>query len=196
MLITKAAARVAALALVGVGAGIGLVGGGAGVGGCMGSAYTPGFLIEGPGGTYENGRRVGNCLEFAVWHLPSREIGARALVAFAFGNRCDDGQPLDLRAVRVRARCGAHEGVELSPYDPRHELKAGRLAPWGAGSERIAYGSPSCDAEPRDVCVDLGAVTSGGRRGPSGVLDANAKNDATTICLPDDAAPPAGGAAP
>jgi hypothetical protein len=162
---------------------------GAGLGGCVASAYTPGTLVDaGAGQTFQNARTIGDCLDLASWTLAPAEVGPRVVVDVSFGNRCDRGIPVDLGALRVTARCGDRGGVELSPYDPRREIGPGRLAPHGAGRERIAFGAPACNLVPTGVCVDVSGITPGARRsGSAGLLDRStpAREDATTICFAD-----------
>jgi len=133
-------------------------------------------------------------LDLASWTLAPAEVQARVVVDLAFGNRCDRGIPVDLRALRVTATCGDRGGVELSPYDPRREIEPGRLAPHGEGRERIAFGAPSCNVVPTGVCVDLSGITPGAKRSGAGLLDRSGatKDDATTICFPGEQ----GGGAP
>jgi hypothetical protein len=172
---------------------------GAGLGGCGATPYTPGTYVDAGGGrTYAYARTLGDCLDLAARTVVASDVGPRIIVEIVFGNRCDRGLPIDLRALRVVATCGGQGGLELSPYDPRGEMGPGRLAPHGEGWERIAFGAAPCPAVPTGVCADFSGITpSAATRGAVGLRDrperAAMQNGATTICFPEPQ-PQTGGA--
>jgi hypothetical protein len=124
---------------------------------CVPAPYRAGKLTESIDGVpYPNAARVGECLDFAAWWLPSQEVEPRVLVVVAFGNRCDHAVPIDLGRMTVEATYGELPPTPLTPFDPHRELHARRLAPHERGNERIAYFDPDTMGTigpPRELCL-------------------------------------------
>lgn len=79
----------------------------------------------------------------------------QAVVAYAFGNRCDHATLVDLADVSVVARDARGDALALRPFDPRRELVALSLDGRATGREAIAYDG----AAPGDVvCVDVASI--------------------------------------
>jgi hypothetical protein len=78
------------------------------------------------------------------------------VITVTFGNRCDHRVGIALANLRV-----AGDGVDLVPYDPKHELRNAALGSGDTGRESIEYRGIASD---RPVCVDVGRLDS---RAPS-----------------------------
>lgn len=95
-----------------------------------------------------------DCLDLAVERRHDLANNA-AVVGYAFGNRCDHPTVVDLAAVRVVGRTADGDEMELSAYDPRHEISTLRLDGRAVGREAVAYPSESSLAE---ICIDAGTI--------------------------------------
>ena len=161
-------------------------------------SFRPGELTRvQDGGPSPNARRVGECLEIAVSRVASREVerDGRVLLAVRLGNACDRSVRVDLRGLRVTGTCGERAHAQLEAFDPRREIGPGRLAPFGSGGDRIAYGSRTCREEPRAVCVNVAHVMLPDQAAYA-LLDPTEMDPTTTICMPDDALDAGAGANP
>jgi hypothetical protein len=98
-----------------------------------------------------------DCLDVSIERRHDLADGT-AVVGYAFGNRCDHPTVVDLAAVAVVGRTADGHQVELSAYDPRHEIATLRLDGRAVGREALAYPS---DAPLAEVCIDAGTIAHG-----------------------------------
>ncbi|MDB4957404.1 MAG: hypothetical protein JWO36_4973 [Myxococcales bacterium] len=94
------------------------------------------------------------CLDLAIERRPDLPNGD-AVVAYAFGNRCDHPALVDLAAAAVIGRTDEQRQLELAPYDPRYEVRPLHLDGRAMGREAIAYPS---DERLNEVCVDAASI--------------------------------------
>ncbi len=92
------------------------------------------------------------------------------VVQYTIGNRCDHAVPLDLSRVRVVVD-DDEERRELTPYDPRGEIRLLPLAGRRIAREAIAY--PVAAPDSLRVHIDL-----------HGVADAAGGGDCAVACFP------------
>lgn len=123
-----------------------------------GCSYGPGSFSY-PGRTFAGRRASLGCLDLAVDRRADLPDGA-AVVAYAFGNRCDRPVVVDLARVPVRGRTVTGDEVPLVPYDPDRELRARSLDARAAGGEALAYPSATRLAQ---ICLDTAAIEAGRR---------------------------------
>jgi hypothetical protein len=96
------------------------------------------------------------CLDIAVT-LTEDETAKPPIVMYTFGNRCTHDAIVDLGAVRVVGHFADGRARDLTPYDPRHELKPLQIDGWWRSSEEISYVDESGET-PTSVCVDVGSA--------------------------------------
>lgn len=118
-----------------------------------GCAYQPGsfhsVMQEFPGQ-----QATVDCLDLAVERRPDLPNGS-AVVRFAFGNRCDHPTVVDLSAAAVVGRTSDGHQVQLTAYDPRHEIQALRIDGRAVGREALAY---PADTPISEICVDAASI--------------------------------------
>jgi hypothetical protein len=98
------------------------------------------------------------CLDLAIDRRPDLSTG-HAVIAYAFGNRCDFPTIVDLAAHAVVGRGSNGEDVALETYDPSHVITPLHIDGRAVGREAVAYIS---GAPLRELCVDAGAIAHGG----------------------------------
>lgn len=118
-----------------------------------GCAYRPGsfHFVSQP---FDGMQTTIDCLDVALERRPDLPSG-EAVIAYAFGNRCERPALVDLSTAGVVGRTSDGERVSLVAYDPRHEILAMWVDGGGTGEEAIAYqsGSPLTD-----ICVDAASI--------------------------------------
>ncbi len=95
-----------------------------------------------------------DCLDLAIERRPVAVRG-RVVLAYEFGNRCDQPAVVDLSSVRIVGRATDGATIELAAYDPRRQIRPARLDGRSVGREAIAYSST---VVVRDVCLDAAAI--------------------------------------
>ena len=124
------------------------------VGICLaGCAYQPGSF-ESLRQPFDGSRATVGCLDVAVTRRADPPAGV-AVVSYVFGNRCDRPALVDLAGVDVVGRLANGHAVELTAYDPSHELAALWIDGRAVGHEAIAYRSTS---PLREICVDAASI--------------------------------------
>lgn len=92
------------------------------------------------------------CLDLAISH---RRESAHDVIAYQFGNRCDQPALVDLAAAHVTGDTGDGDVIDLYAFDPMREVRALLLDARAVGREAIEYpsGTPL-----QNVCVDAASV--------------------------------------
>ena len=92
------------------------------------------------------------CLDLAIAH---RRESAHDVIAYQFGNRCDQPALVDLAAAHVTGDTGDGDVFDLFAFDPMREMRAMLLDARAVGREAIEYpsGTPL-----QNVCVDAASV--------------------------------------
>jgi len=103
-----------------------------------------------------SGERVtAGCLDVAVER--ERDLdGGTPVIRYVFGNRCARAAVVDLAHANVVGRTANGNEVILTPFDPKHEIRALELDGRWVGSETLAY---PVEASLAQVCVDAGSIT-------------------------------------
>lgn len=96
--------------------------------------------------------RVG-CLEVGVDRRG--DLGAAAVVRFAFENHCAQATAVDLGWASVIGRTS--EGAELALVPTRKESIL-RIAPHATGETTLAYPNPAAPAPIGQLCVDIASL--------------------------------------
>jgi hypothetical protein len=120
----------------------------------VGCAYQAGSFRTADG-TFAGVHTTVDCLDLAIERRADLATGD-AVLAYAFGNRCDHPATVDLADVAVYGRTEDGHTVELTAFDPGHEIATLQLDGRETGREAIAY---QTDAPLRDVCIDAASVT-------------------------------------
>ena len=94
------------------------------------------------------------CLDVAIERRASRCDG-RTVLAYEFGNRCDQPAIVDLATVGVVGRTSRGKLITLVAFDPRDEIRSSRIDGRAIGSEAIAYSS---SVEVAGICVDAASI--------------------------------------
>ena len=94
-----------------------------------------------------------DCLDLAIDHR--KRGGDSDVLAYEFGNRCDEPVVVDLAAARVLGRTDDGSEVELFAFDPLREIRTLRIDGRAYGREAIEY--PSGRMLER-VCVDAASI--------------------------------------
>lgn len=121
-----------------------------------GCAYQPGSF-DSSLQRFKGQQATVDCLDLAVdrrHDLPDHS----AVVGFAFGNRCDHPAVVDLAAAAVVGRTVDGHQLELSAYDPHHEIATLRIDGRAVGREALAYPSDTPLAE---ICIDAATIAHG-----------------------------------
>ena len=111
--------------------------------------------LEGYSGEYHARGVALECVDIVVTSSIDNWLPEGPVVAYQFGNRCEHRARVDLGAVRVIATAADGTSTQLSPIDPKSELRAAWLPAYADGSERIAY---FANRAPARLCVDVSAV--------------------------------------
>lgn len=94
-----------------------------------------------------------SCLDMAIEHR--KQPNRSDVLAFAFGNRCDDPAVVDLAAARVYGHTADGAAVKLFAFDPFKEIRLMRIDGRAVGREAIEYPSNKPLA---DVCIDVASI--------------------------------------
>jgi hypothetical protein len=118
-----------------------------------GCAYQPGSFhsIQQP---FAGKQATFGCLDLAVERRDDLPSGS-AVVSYAFGNRCDHPAVVDLATIAVVGRTTDGRQLELTAFDPRHEISVMRIDGRAVGREAIAY---PVDEPLSEVCIDAGSI--------------------------------------
>ncbi len=95
------------------------------------------------------------CLDVALT-LTDDRLAPPPVVEYSFGNGCLHSTLVDLTAARVVGRYVDGSVVELSPYDPKHELLPLPIDGMWYGQEEIAY--VAGERPPDEVCIDASRI--------------------------------------
>lgn len=101
---------------------------------------------------FDGTRASAGCLDISVDRRPDVDRGP--VLAYAFGNRCEEPAMVDLADAVVVGRAG-DQILRLSPFDPREEIVARRIDARAVGGEAIAYVST---ARMPELCVDTASI--------------------------------------
>jgi len=125
-----------------------------GVCAASGCAYQP-DSFSGTRTHFGGQRATVGCLDVAIERRMPR-LDGRTVLAYDFGNRCDQPAIVDLASVGVIGRTSQGQLVPLVAFDPRAEIKSSRIDGRAVGSEAIAYWS---SVELAGICVDAASIT-------------------------------------
>jgi len=120
------------------------------LGGCAYQADSFSYSSESFRGVYV----TVECLDLAIERRPDVRHGSD-VIAYQFGNRCDEPTVVDLASVRVYGRAADGAQIELVAYDPNREIRPSRIDGRAVGREAIAYTST---VAVRDICVDAASI--------------------------------------
>ena len=95
-----------------------------------------------------------DCLDLAIERKPIAPRG-RVVLAYAFGNRCDQPAVVDLSSVRIVGRSADGTPIALAAHDPRRQIRPARLDGRSVGRESIVYARA---VAVHDVCLDVAAI--------------------------------------
>lgn len=95
-----------------------------------------------------------DCLDMAIERRAPLRSG-HTVVAYEFGNRCDEPALVDLAAARLVGHTSNGLTIDLVAYDPEQEIRPMRLDGRAVGREAIAYAG---DASVRGVCIDAASI--------------------------------------
>jgi len=95
---------------------------------------------------FDGQRTSAGCLDLAV--ARRADVGDHAVVAYAFGNRCESPAVVDLAAARVLG-----DDALLEAFDPEHVIDSRQLDGHAVGGEAIAYAG-----KPKELCIDPGSI--------------------------------------
>ena len=128
--------------------------------GCL--TYQPGAFAHGV--TVFTGEKATlGCLDVAVERREDHDKSA--VLAYKFGNRCEQPQTVDLGSLRVIGRDAAGAEHALRPFDPRYQIRPLALDARLSGGEAIAYvAEDDVGVELVQVCVDAGGLVAGHSR--------------------------------
>jgi hypothetical protein len=97
------------------------------------------------------------CLDLAV-QVGRDETVTGPVVAYALGNRCDHDVEVDLGSARVVARDAVGRDLQLSAFDPRHEIRALPLPALFTGEAHIEYNGDFAEKLLVQICIDIGGI--------------------------------------
>ncbi len=86
----------------------------------------------------------------------SARVDGNTVVAYAFGNRCDQPAVVDLASVRIIGRTASGVAVPLIANDPRAEIRPMLIDGRAIGREAIAYAHTAAIGS---LCVDAASIT-------------------------------------
>lgn len=121
-----------------------------------GCAYQPGSFHSVMQG-FPGQQVTVNCLDLAIERRPDLPDGS-AVVRFAFGNRCDHPTVVDLSAASIVGRTTTGQQVQLTAYDPHHEIQVLRIDGRAVGREALAF---PADTPIGEICVDAASIAHG-----------------------------------
>jgi len=98
-----------------------------------------------------------DCLDLSVERRPDLPDHS-AVVRYAFGNRCDHPVVVDLGGAAIVGRTAAGQQVQLTAYDPRHEIQVLRIDGRAVGREALAY---PADTPISEICIDAASIAHG-----------------------------------
>ena len=98
-----------------------------------------------------------DCLDLAVDRRPDLPDGS-AVVRFAFGNRCDHPVVVDLASASIIGRTADGQHLQLTAYDPRHEIQSMRIDGRAVGREALAF---PADTTIDEICIDAASIAHG-----------------------------------
>ncbi len=128
--------------------------------GCM--TYRPGAFAHGLT-VFTGEKATMGCLDVAVERRDDHDKSA--VLAYKFGNRCEQPQTVDLGSLRVIGRDAAGGEHALRPFDPRYQIRPMALDVGLSGGEAIAYiADDHVGVELVQVCVDAGGLVAGHSR--------------------------------
>lgn len=120
------------------------------LGGC---AYQPDSFAH-ASQPFDGVRVTVDCLDLTVRRAPY-PLATSNVLAYWFGNRCDDPVVVDLASARVFGMNADGSGFDLHAFDPMHELRVLMLDSRAVGRESIDY--PSVSTLDR-VCIDIATI--------------------------------------
>ena len=118
--------------------------------GCI--TYKPGAFAS-DGKVFVGERVTVGCLDLAIARRP--DMQSMAVLEFAFGNRCDKPEPVDLAYAKVIGRTADGTERRLIPYDPHSQLMSLRLDGRTSGREALAYAAEQPIVQ---ICIDAASV--------------------------------------
>ena len=119
--------------------------------------YRPGSFAHGIQGFNGKKATIG-CLDVAVERRDDRDTSA--VLAYRFGNRCEQPQIVDLANARVVGRDAAGGEHTLRPFDPRGEIRPLPVDALLTGKEAIAYiADDEIGVDLVQICVDAASIT-------------------------------------
>jgi len=102
------------------------------------------------------GRRTTvGCLDLAIERRADHPTGQ--VLAYDFGNRCDEPLTVDLKTASVVART-TQDDIAMLPYDPAHEIRPLPLDGGSVGAEAIEYRMDRAGGPLVAICVDAASV--------------------------------------
>ena len=93
-----------------------------------------------------------DCLDLAIEHRQRRRA---SVIEYHFGNRCDQPALVDLAAARVYEQAADGSATALVAYDPKGEIRPGRIDARAVGREAIEYPRSRAD---RNLCIDVASI--------------------------------------
>jgi hypothetical protein len=94
-----------------------------------------------------------DCLDLAIDRR--NDQGDQNVVAYQFGNRCNEPVVVDLASARVIGRTADGDDMQLIAFDPRGEIRPMRIDSRAVGKEAIEY--PSGRAV-QSLCIDAASI--------------------------------------
>lgn len=94
------------------------------------------------------------CLDLAIEKRATPD-NSNSVVAYEFGNRCDEPTLVDLASARLVGHTVGGGTIDLVAYDPDREIRPLQLDARAVGREAIAYSS---DLEIQGICVDAASI--------------------------------------
>lgn len=94
-----------------------------------------------------------DCLDIAIDHRPRGKDSD--VLAYEFGNRCDEPAVVDLAAARVYGKTSDGTELTLFAFDPLREIRTMRIDARAYGREAIEYPS---GRQLASVCVDAASI--------------------------------------
>lgn len=105
-------------------------------------------------------RSTFGCIDASV--ARRADLATGPVIAYEFGNGCDQPVAVDLSLVAVSGRDADDREVVLRPYDPDHEIKTAVLDGRRSAQEAIRYVvDDEAPAPMASVCVDPSSAFGG-----------------------------------
>ena len=119
-----------------------------------------GGSFAGYGQDFAGVRSTFGCIDASV--ARRSDLASDPVIAYEFGNGCDQPVAVDLSLVTVSGRDAAGGEVVLRPYDPDHEIKTAVLDGRRYAAEAIEYVvDDAAPASLAEVCVDPSSAFGG-----------------------------------